>query len=101
MASVRLLKDRKVSVNGQEITQKAGEVVSTPFFVGRDLIAAGLAESPTAPPAPAPAEVTVPPPEPPVQPSKAARMKPTAPVIEPPAEDKRGEPPIEPLQPGV
>lgn len=45
MATVRLLKERKVKIDDKEVTQKKGELVSVPFIKGRELIAAGEAEA--------------------------------------------------------
>lgn len=56
MSTVRLLKDRTVSQDGKDVTQKAGSTVSVPFAVGRDLVAAGAAAYPHAAPPPVPTE---------------------------------------------
>lgn len=44
MASVRLLKDRSVKVDGKDTKQKVGEIVSVPFLKSREMVAAGEAE---------------------------------------------------------
>lgn len=64
MATIRLLKDRKVQIDGKEVTQKKDAVVSVPFLKGREMVAAGEAElvaqpAPVAKSAPVVADGTV------------------------------------------
>lgn len=56
MATVRLLKERRIKVDDKEVVQKKGDLVSVPFLKAREMFAAGEAEQPVLPTPASPAK---------------------------------------------